>query len=67
MMKSAGRAMRGMKYTAVLLLLACAILLGSMILISILDEFGFGPNVQNQNERIKENLRRLERSNQTQI
>ena len=66
-MKSAGRAMRGMKYTAVLLLLASAILLGSMILISILDEFGFGPNVQNQNERIKENLRRLERSNQTQI
>ena len=67
MMKSAGRAMRAMKYTAVLLLLACAILLGSMMLISILDEFGFGPNVQNQNERIKENLRRLERSNQTQI
>ena len=66
-MKSAGRAMRGMKYTAVLLLLASAILLGSMILISILDEFGFGPNVENQNERIKENLRRLERSNQTQI
>ena len=66
-MKSAGRAMRAMKYTAVLLLLACAILLGSMMLISILDEFGFGPNVQNQNERIKENLRRLERSNQTQI
>ena len=66
-MKSAGRAMRSMKYTAVLLWLACAILLGSMMLISILDEFGFGPNVQNQNERIKENLRRLERSNQTQI
>ena len=67
LLKSTDRAMRSMKYIVVLLLLACAILLGSMMLISILDEFGFGPNVQNQNERIKENLRRLERSNQTQI
>ena len=52
--------MRSMKYIVVLLLLACAILLGSKVLINILDEFGFGPNIQNQNERIEENLRRLE-------
>ena len=56
--------MRSMKYIVVLLLLACAILLGSKVLINILDEFGFGPNIQNQNERIEENLRRLERSNE---
>ena len=56
--------MRSMKYIVVLLLLACAILLGSKVLIDILDEFGFGPNIQNQNERIEENLRRLERSNE---
>ena len=59
-MKSTDRAMRGMKYIVVLLLLTCAILLGSKVLINILDEFGFGPNIQNQNERIEENLRRLE-------
>lgn len=64
LMKSADRAMRGMKYIVVLLLLTCAILLGSKVLINILDEFGFGPNIQNQNERIEENLRRLERSNE---
>ena len=56
--------MRSMKYIVVLLLLACTILLGSKVLINILDEFGFGPNIQNQNERIEENLRRLERSNE---
>ena len=56
--------MRSMKYIVVLLLLACAILLGSKVLINILDEFGFGPNIQNQNERIEENLRRLERRNE---
>ena len=56
--------MRSMKYIVALLLLACAILLGSKVLINILDEFGFGPNIQNQNERIEENLRRLERSNE---
>ena len=67
LLKSTDRAMRSMKYIVVLLLLACAILLGSKVLINILDEFGFGPNIQNQNERIEENLRRLERSNQTQI
>ena len=64
LLKSTDRAMRGMKYIAVLLLLACAILLGSKVLINILDEFGFGPNIQNQNERIEENLRRLERRNE---
>ena len=64
LLKSADRAMRSMKYIVVLLLLACAILLGSKVLINILDEFGFGPNIQNQNERIEENLRRLERSNE---
>ena len=56
--------MRSMKYIVVLLLLACAILLGSKVLINVLDEFGFGPNIQNQNERIEENLRRLERRNE---
>ena len=56
--------MRDIKYIVVLLLLACAILLGSKTLINILDQFGFGPNIQNQNERIKENLRRLERSDE---
>ena len=61
LLKSTDRAMRSMKYIVVLLLLACAILLGSKVLINILDEFGFGPNIQNQNERIEENLRRLER------
>ena len=60
LLKSTDRAMRSMKYIVVLLLLACAILLGSKVLINILDEFGFGPNIQNQNERIEENLRRLE-------
>ena len=64
LLKYTDRAMRGMKYIVVLLLLACAILLGSKLLINILDEFGFGPNIQNQNERIEENLRRLERSNE---
>ena len=64
LMKSTDRAMRGMKYFVVLLLLTCGILLGSKVLINILDEFGFGPNIQNQNERIEENLRRLERSNE---
>lgn len=64
LLKSTDRAMGGMKYIVVLLLLACAILLGSKVLINILDEFGFGPNIQNQNERIEENLRRLERSNE---
>ena len=64
LLKSTYRAMRSMKYIVVLLLLACAILLGSKVLINILDEFGFGPNIQNQNERIEENLRRLERSNE---
>ena len=64
LMKNTDRAMRGMKYIVVLLLLTCAILLGSKVLINILDEFGFGPNIQNQNERIEENLRRLERSNE---
>ena len=63
-LKSTDRAMRGIKCIVVLLLLACAILLGSKVLINILDEFGFGPNIQNQNERIEENLRRLERSNE---
>ena len=63
LLKSTDRAMRGMKYIAVLLLLACAILLGSKLLINILDEFGFGPNIQNKNERIEDNLRRLELSN----
>ena len=62
LLKSTDRAMRSMKYIVVLLLLTCAILLGSKVLINILDEFGFGPNIQNQNERIEENLRRLERS-----
>ena len=56
--------MRSMKYIVVLLLLACAILLSSKVFINILDEFGFGPNIQNQNERIEENLRRLERRNE---
>lgn len=65
LLKSTDRAMRSMKYIVVLLLLACAILLGSKVLINILDEFGFGPNIQNQNERIEENLRRLERRNET--
>ena len=60
LLKSTDRAMRSMKYIVVLLLLACAILLGSKVLINILDEFGFGPNIQNQNERIEENLRLLE-------
>ena len=60
LLKSTDRAMGSMKYIVVLLLLACAILLGSKVLINILDEFGFGPNIQNQNERIEENLRRLE-------
>ena len=64
LLKSTDRAMRSMKYIVVLLLLACAILLGSKVLINILDEFGFGPNIQNQNEKIEENLRRLERSNE---
>ena len=64
LLKSTDRAMRSMKYIVVLLLLACAILLGSKALINILDEFGFGPNIQNQNERIEENLRRLERRNE---
>ena len=64
LLKSTDRAMGGMKYIVVLLLLACAILLGSKVLINILDEFGFGPNIQNQNERIEENLRRLERRNE---
>ena len=64
LLKSTDRAMRSMKYIVVLLLLACAILLGSKVLVNILDEFGFGPNIQNQNERIEENLRRLERSNE---
>ena len=64
LLKITDRAMRSMKYIVVLLLLACAILLGSKVLINILDEFGFGPNIQNQNERIEENLRRLERSNE---
>ena len=64
LLKSTDRAMRSMKYIVVLLLLACAILLGSKVLINILDEFGFGPNIQNQNERIEENLRRLERRNE---
>lgn len=64
LLKSTDWAMRSMKYIVVLLLLACAILLGSKVLINILDEFGFGPNIQNQNERIEENLRRLERSNE---
>ena len=64
LLKSTDRAMRSMKYIVVLLLLACAILLGSKVLINILDEFGFGPNIQNQNERIEENLRRLKRSNE---
>lgn len=64
LLKSTDRAMRSMKYIVVLLLLACAILLGSKVLINILDEFGFGPNIQDQNERIEENLRRLERSNE---
>ena len=64
LLKSTDRAMRSMKYIVVLLLLACAILLGSKVLINILDEFGFGPNIQNQNERIEENLRRLERSSE---
>ena len=64
LLKSTDRAMRSMKYIVVLLLLACTILLGSKVLINILDEFGFGPNIQNQNERIEENLRRLERSNE---
>ena len=63
-MKSTDRAMRGMKHIVVLLLLACSLLLASKFLINILDEFGFGPNIQNQNERIEENLRRLERSNE---
>ena len=65
LLKSTDQAMRSMKYIVVLLLLACAILLGSKVLINILDEFGFGPNIQNQNERIEENLRRLELSNET--
>ena len=64
LLKSTDRAMRSIKYIVVLLLLACAILLGSKLLVNILDEFGFGPNIQNQNERIEENLRRLERSNE---
>ena len=64
LLKSTDRLMRSMKYIVVLLLLACAILLGSKVLINILDEFGFGPNIQNQNERIEENLRRLERRNE---
>ena len=64
LLKSTDRAMRSMKYIVVLLLLACAILLGSKVLINILDEFGIGPNIQNQNERIEENLRRLERRNE---
>ena len=64
LLKSTDRAMRSMKYIVVLLVLACAILLGSKVLINILDEFGFGPNIQNQNERIEENLRRLERRNE---
>ena len=64
LLKSTDRAMRSMKYIVVLLLLACAILLGSKVLINILDEFGFGPNIRNQNERIEENLRRLERSSE---
>ena len=64
LLKSTDRAMRSMKYIVVLLLLACAILLGSKVLINILDEFGFGPSIQNQNERIEENLRRLERRNE---
>ena len=63
LLKSIDRAMRCLKYFVVLLLLTCAILLGSKLLINILDEFGFGPNIQNQNERIEENLRRLELSN----
>ena len=64
LLKSTDRAMRSIKYIVVLLLLACAILLGSKVLVNILDEFGFGPNIQNQNERIEENLRRLEHSNE---
>jgi hypothetical protein len=51
-----------MKYVFAILLLGCMILLGSKALINILDAFGFGPNIQNQNERIEENLRRLESS-----
>ena len=57
-------AIRNMKYVVAILLLGCTILLGSKALINILDTFGFGPNIQNQNERIEENLRRLERSNE---
>ena len=63
LLKSIDRAMRCLKYFVVLLLLTCAILLGSKLLINILDEFGFGPNIQNKNERIEDNLRRLELSN----
>jgi hypothetical protein len=55
-------AIRDMKYVFAAFLLGCTILLGSKALIDILDEFGFGPNIQNQNERIEENLRRLESS-----
>jgi hypothetical protein len=51
-----------MKYTFAIFLLACTVLFGSKALINILDELGFGPNIQNQNERIEENLRRLESS-----
>tara|TARA_B100001175_G_C19186588_1_gene484672 strand:- start:169 stop:333 length:165 start_codon:yes stop_codon:yes gene_type:complete len=49
-----------MKYIFSILFLACVILLGSKALINILDLFGFGPNIQNQNERIEKNLRHLE-------
>tara|TARA_B100001175_G_C19269602_1_gene523495 strand:+ start:46 stop:249 length:204 start_codon:yes stop_codon:yes gene_type:complete len=55
-------AIRNMKYVVAILLLGCTILLGSKALINILDTFGFGPNIQNQNERIEENLRRLKSS-----
>ena len=49
-----------MKYIIPMLLVVCVILLGSKALINVLDVFGFGPNIQNQNERIEKNLRLLE-------
>jgi hypothetical protein len=61
-MKATLRTTRTMKYTFAIFLLACTVLFGSKALINILDELGFGPNIQNQNERIEENLRRLESS-----
>ena len=61
-MKATFQVTRSMKYLFAVLLLACTILFGSKALINILDVLGFGPNIQNQNERIEENLRRLESS-----